>query len=169
LDRFTERSKCASQKDKKPGALMILYHFTSLYNLENVGPENIMAVGLKAMPCTDWLEKIVGKVSCVWLTTNPDLSPIYHGKSEVRIKLVIPSSDRRLVYVPKLLQKRCRPEELANLDADIAENFRSFYMYLADIPLDRLRAVEYADAAFRKKMLSSVPDDRPLFYAEQDG
>jgi hypothetical protein len=26
---------------------MRLYHFTSFYNLKNVGPENILAVGLK--------------------------------------------------------------------------------------------------------------------------
>jgi hypothetical protein len=29
---------------------MILYHFTSLWNLRNVGPDHILAAGLKAMP-----------------------------------------------------------------------------------------------------------------------
>jgi hypothetical protein len=137
---------------------VILYHFTSFYNLKNVGPENICAVGLKAMPCTDWPEYIVGKVNCVWLTTNSDLSPTYHFEGEVRIRLVIPSSDRRLVYLPQLLRKRARPEELAGLDAEIAEDFRSFYMYLADIPLDRFRTVEYADAARRAEMISVDPE-----------
>lgn len=146
---------------------MILYHFTSFYNLANVGPENICAVGLKAMPCTDWPEEVVGKVNCVWLTSNSDLAGKYHGQSKVRIRLVITSSDRRLIYLPKLLRKRLAPEQLADLDADIARDFRSFYMYLGDIPLDCLRAVEYADAARRAQMLSVEPDERWKPGAEQ--
>jgi hypothetical protein len=38
---------------------MIFYHFTSCYNLENVGPENILAAGLKAMPVDDWPKKFL--------------------------------------------------------------------------------------------------------------
>jgi len=42
---------------------MILYHFTSLYKLENVGPQNILKYGLKAMP----IVHLFG-LEAVWLT-----------------------------------------------------------------------------------------------------
>jgi hypothetical protein len=133
---------------------VILYHFTSLYNLENVGPENIMAVGLKAMPVMDWPEEGLGGVDCVWLTANPDLPPMHSSHGEVRIKLVVPSSSRRLVHLPRLLRKRVSPEQLAGLDAEAGGEWRRFYMYLGDIPSSFFWAVEYADAARREQMQS---------------
>jgi len=147
---------------------MILYHFTSLYNLENVGPENIMAVGLKAMPVDYLPEHIVGhNLRCVWLTTNPDHPPMHSSHREVRITVVIPSHSKRLVYWPKLLRKRMSPKQMVDLDNDTRE-YHKWYIHCGDIPLGRFRAVEYADANLRETMLHRSPDDiEPLFYAEE--
>jgi len=136
---------------------VILYHFTSFYNLKNVGPENILAVGLKAMPVKNCPEGVIRQLRCVWLTTNSDLPPIFSSHAEVRIKLVIPSSDRRLVHLPNLLRKRLSPEQLARVDAETDRAGRTFYVFFGDIPLDRFRAVEYADAARRAEMISVDP------------
>jgi hypothetical protein len=134
---------------------MILYHFTSLYNLRNVWPENILAAGLKAMPVKDWPEKAVGKIKrCVWLTTNSDLPFQFCSYSEVRIKLVIPSSERRLVHVLKRVRKRVSSEFIAGVDADTAGQWRTFYMYFGDIPIDCFRAIENGSSALREEMLS---------------
>ena len=137
---------------------MIFFHFTSFYNLENVGPENILAAGLKAMPVKGWWAKeAIGTIRrCVWLTTNPDMSPLYASYSEVRISLVISSSDRRLVHLPKLLRKRACNELMTELDADTGGHWRTFYMYLSDITLNYIRVVEYADPARREPMLSGA-------------
>jgi hypothetical protein len=147
---------------------MILYHFTSFYNLENVGPENIMAVGLKAMPVTNLPEEIVGNdFRCVWLTTNPDLPPMHSSHREVRIKLVIPSHSRQLIYWPKVLRKRMSAQQMVNLDKDTMEH-HNWYIHRGDIPLTCFRAVEYADADLRAKMLHRSPEDvGPLFYAKE--
>ena len=132
---------------------MILYHFTSFYNLKN-GPENILAVGLKAMPVTDWPEEVFGGVDCVWLTSEPDLPQRHSSYGEVRIKVVIPSSDKRLIHAPKLLRKRLSPEQLAGFDAETGKAWRTFYIFLGSVPLDCFRAVEYADAELREAVSS---------------
>jgi hypothetical protein len=129
---------------------VILYHFTSLYNLQNVGPDNIMAVGLKAFPF-DWID-LMGRQG-VWLTTDPDLPGGLCAHHEARIKLLIASSDRRLIHLPKLL-RRLEPWEIENLDttsAEVGGNWRSFFIYEADIPPSHFRAVEFADPAKREQ------------------
>jgi hypothetical protein len=131
---------------------MDLYHFTSLYNMENVGPENILAVGLKARQCVDWPERIARELYCVWLTDNPNLQSIYCSHHEVRIQVSIPSHDRGLVHFPKLIRKRLSIEQQACLPPEA----RSFYVYLGDVPLHHLKAVEYADVARRKEMLKEA-------------
>jgi hypothetical protein len=130
---------------------MILYHFTGFYHLENVGPENISAVGLKAMPIKDWAPMLLGR-SGVWLTANPDMPNTYSSFSEVRIKLKISSSDRRLVYIPKLMRKYAGL--IPPLDAT-SPHWRSFYLYFGDVPLELIIKVEYADPARRASFCTS--------------
>jgi hypothetical protein len=143
------------------GSDMILYHYTSFYNLRNVGPENIVAFGLKAMPA-DWPE-LLG-LKGVWLTTDPDMPGILTTchEREVRIRLVIPSSDKRLIHVPKLLRKLLCPEERASLEAglnEVSTAWREWYFYQGDIPCGAgyIRAIEYADEATREETRQS-PD-----------
>jgi hypothetical protein len=123
---------------------MFLYHFTSLYNLKNVGPENILAFGLKAAPC-DWVDVLGYVDDCVWLTNDPDLPPQHSSSSEVRITVVIPSADRRLVHLPALMRKRYGPT------IEPTTTSRTFYLYLGNIPLTSLRAVDYGNAANRAR------------------
>jgi hypothetical protein len=145
---------------------MILYHFTSLYNLHNVGTENIMAVGLKAMPPDDLVEVVGFDFRCVWLTSNPDHPPNHSSAREVRITLVVPSNSRKLIYWPKILKKRIGKERFGAIDAYTTE-YHKWYVHLGHIPLGCFRAVEYADAALREKMATKAPDDNEsLFYAE---
>jgi hypothetical protein len=131
---------------------MHLYHFASFYALENVGPENILAVGLKAEPCRDWSVPITGGMACVWLTDNSDLPEAYCSYHEVRIQVSIPSHDRRLVHFPKLARRRLSAEQQACLPSEV----RSFYVYLGDVPLHHLKAVEYAEVERRKEMLKEA-------------
>ena len=74
---------------------------------------------------------------------------------EVRIKVVIPTSDKRLIHAPKLLRKRLSPEQLAGFDAETGKAWRTFYIFLGDVPLNCLRAVEYADAKLREGVSSA--------------
>ena len=141
--------------------MKLLYHFTSLFNLENVGPDNILVVGLRERPVRDWwfLEGRAG----VWLTTNPDLpsdARPHASYSEVRIEVRIPSSDRALVDIPKLMRRHLSPAAITNVDLTGWE-WRNFYLYEGDIPVDRFVAVEYADAARREEIIMkrASPED----------
>ncbi len=119
---------------------MILYHFTSLFNLKNVGPENILAVGLKAQPAR---QPVVGPIpDCVWLTSNPDMPKDYSSFAEVRIELVIPSSDKRLVPYPKYFRKHTG-HAIDIVKIPQTEEAKRFYLYFGDIPLSALRVVNY--------------------------
>jgi hypothetical protein len=110
---------------------MILYHFTALARLIgedglselhkawDVGapeainaaafaaPGSILKSGIKPMQDMDW--PTLGL--CVWLTTNPDMSNDFVtgnalDRGNWRVTVVIPSTDRRLVYLPKYFSKR---------------------------------------------------------------
>jgi hypothetical protein len=71
---------------------MRLYHFTSSYNLKNVGPENIVAVGLKPHRI-DW-GGLCDDREGVWLTSDPDYATggAMSAHAQVRITVVIPST-----------------------------------------------------------------------------
>jgi hypothetical protein len=132
---------------------MIMYHFTSLYNLGNVGPENIMAAGLKAHPL-DWPD-LLG-LNGVWLTSSPDVPEGLSGQYEARIKVIIPSHDRKLIHLYRYLRKRLSLEAIANLDAVHGGAWRTFYVYTGDIPLSRIQAIEYANADKRAKIEADI-------------
>jgi hypothetical protein len=127
---------------------MILYHFTSLYNLGNVGPENILAVGLKPFPVHDYPEDIQAKIpEAVWLTSNPEHTVASMSSyDEVRLTVVIPSTDKRLVRWYKWVRKHC-PHLVEIMEKTSRENnlgAEGWYLYLGPVPLGRIRAVEHA-------------------------
>jgi hypothetical protein len=124
---------------------MILYHFTSFYNLKNVGPENILAVGLK--PGKDsWREWPLEPVPppVVWFTTNPNPTVRYAGYWEARITAMIPSHDRKLIGFAAYLRKHYTEglEFLQGHGPIMQEGLRDFYLYFGHVPVSRFRAVD---------------------------
>ena len=119
---------------------MLLYHFTFLRHRES-----IVAEGLR--PSDD----------VVWLTTDSEtffacdqhgnpLPPEY--RHNCRIKLVIPSHDRRLISWSRLLRKRKGPEEvefyLRNpyLGPERARRtVQDWHCYLGTVPPDYFREI----------------------------
>src|SRR5262249_28107131 len=133
---------------------MILYHFTSLYALKNGG--TILQEGLKptAVP-NDGLPN-----SCVWFTAEPEPVRWWQANNppEVRIKVVIPDMDYRLVLYEKWKRQHFSEDELRRVDEYALETalangatgrlaWRKWYLYFGSIPVSRFRAVEYADSA----------------------
>lgn len=128
---------------------MLLYHFTQPYNLKNVGPENILAVGLKPS-VGDREFAILGlEPSVVWLTSDPlppkPITDLWRG-GEIRITVVIPSSDRKLVRFEKYVRRhggRLDPSRYPGVSpSQLADSFKSTYIYFGEIPLSRIRVVE---------------------------
>ena len=128
---------------------MLLYHFTQVHNLKNVGPENILAVGLK--PSVGQREfAILGLEPCVvWLTSDPlppkPITDMWYG-GEIRITVVIPSSDRKLVRLEKYLRRhggRLDPSRYEGVSpSQLADSFKSTYIYFGEIPRRQFRMVE---------------------------
>jgi hypothetical protein len=131
---------------------MLLYHFTQLYNLENVGPENILAIGLK--PSVGQREyAFLGLEPCVvWLTSDPlppkPMTNLWHG-GEIRITVVIPSTDGKLVRFEKYLRQqgvRIDPSQLEAYEgvtpSQLERSVKSCYVYFGEIPSSRIRKVE---------------------------
>jgi hypothetical protein len=111
---------------------MRLYHFTSFYNLKNVGPENILAVGLKPHRI-DW-GGVCDDREGVWLTSDPDYATgdAMSAHAEVRITVVIPSTDRRLVRWEKWMRRHCDPDLLRVADETAKKggfDWREWYVY----------------------------------------
>jgi hypothetical protein len=127
---------------------MVLYHFTFRRHLDN-----IVAEGLK--PGTD---------DVVWMTTNPeafhpvgltreghivDIPPeIAH---DVRITLVIPSHDRRLINYRRRLHKRGGPEKVAYMSRNpylgperSRRTLQDWHCYSGTVPPDRFREISNA-------------------------
>lgn len=122
---------------------MILYHFTSLYNLQNAAPEAILAAGLKPQPLAGWehwagLDAPPG----VWLTRNPGddhlASTVISRFDECRLTVVVPSRDRRLRKWRQYVLKR-HPGEGERLDAIVREasegvlDLRDWFIYFGTI------------------------------------
>jgi hypothetical protein len=134
---------------------MILYHFTDFYLLEAGG--TILTEGLK--PGVEKQGWWFPPHDVVWLTTEEDYRWAERKASEAdqcRIRLAIPSHDRRLVHWPKWLRKRA-PEIIAMLalcDSKDGGNahtasMNATYCYFGTVPLAYFREIEYADPAKR--------------------
>ena len=124
---------------------MILYHYTYFHRLRKRG--TILAEGLKPS------EHSVPPHDCLWFTTEPDPVWWWKGdhKSDIRITVAIPSTDHRLArYEPWLRRKH--PELINTVEGVAAQTgarWQEWYIYFGVVPLRRIRAVEYADAARR--------------------
>jgi hypothetical protein len=151
-----------SKGNDELGQPMILYHFTSFYNLKNVGPENIVAVGLRPgqnswKDWVDMMEPVPPPV--VWFTANPSPTGVF-GKngnehnSEVRITAVIPSSDRKLVSWMTYLRRHDRQllEYLRTYNAKVREGLSDYYLYFGHVPSARIERIAYADPKARAAM-----------------
>jgi hypothetical protein len=134
---------------------MILYHFTDWYFLEAGG--TILKEGLKPAAEIDDLPPH----GVVWLTTEEDYRWA-EGKSreldqQCRIRLAIPSHDRRLVHWPKWLRKHAPDviEMLAVGSYPAGYDYRiplsTTYCYFGTVPLTYFRVVEPADPEARAR------------------
>ena len=124
------------------------YHFTSRAALVGDGGSvaaatagSILVAGI--LPHYDHLLRSPLPPS-VWLTSDPDMPDDF---CTVRISVVIPSTDRRLVHWPKYIRKhdasifetQCRaPYTPAFAQRAAAQ----FYVYFGPVTLDRIRKVE---------------------------
>jgi hypothetical protein len=69
---------------------------------------------------------------------------------------VLPSYDRRLIRLQKLLNRHASILRLENIHAKTNGQLKTFYLYLADILPDHFGAVEYTDPARREEMERSL-------------
>jgi hypothetical protein len=68
--------------------------------------------------------------------------------AQVRITVVIPSTDRRLVRWEKWMRRHCDPNLLRVADETAKKggfDWRAWYVYFGAVPLSRFRLVDYAD------------------------
>jgi hypothetical protein len=80
----------------------------------------------------------------VWLTTRDDQQGMWRNPKEVRITLVIPSTDRRLVRCADWMRKH--DPDLYRIAVSLGHTgWETFYCYFGIVPVSYLRAVEYAD------------------------
>jgi len=134
---------------------MILYHFTELALLEDEG--TILEEGLR--PHESYRGDALPPLGVVWLTIEEDYrwaNGMASERGNCRIRLAIPSHDRRLVHWPKWLRKRAPAviELLALCDIEAGSNrhitqMNTTWCYFGNVPLTYFRAVEYADPAER--------------------
>ena len=124
---------------------MILYHFTDFYFLKNGG--TILQTGLRA-GARDEVDLAMAPADAVWLSTDAE-ETWKQRKSECRITVVIPSTDRRLVRWQKWMRKRHPPhiaeQLIAACGSGTGDAWKNFWLYLSPVPLSMLRTIEYAD------------------------
>jgi hypothetical protein len=131
---------------------MILYHFTDFCFLEAEG--TILKEGLK--PSESGKNGMLPPYGVVWFTTEEDYrwhKGLASETDQCRIKLVIPSTDKRLVYWPKWARKHAPDIIEKLLKCDCGLNHRrqveTTYCYFGTVPLFYFREIEYADPARR--------------------
>jgi len=140
---------------------MIFYHFTELYNLDHpedgrtILKEGLKPNGKKGMPPLD----------AVWFTTEADPEFMFAGddgkldpnwkRDCARIKVVIPSTDKRLMKWETWLQQQSlvsldgrlfHPSEMINaIYAHNLMSYKFYYVYFGSIPSSEFRLVDHAD------------------------
>lgn len=151
---------------------MILYHFTDFWSLENAGPDAILKAGLKACDPNKDYPMFGGKLRpCVWFTSQPEFA-LKRKHQEVRITVELSRASKRLISWPMLLRRLRSFNEAGTHYALGIERFedmerekslrlelgreptdaelrawRYWWVYLGDVPLKAIRAVEYSDEA----------------------
>lgn len=124
---------------------MVLYHFTSVWCLRTILKE-----GLKpgSFFDPDYSEP---PADVVWLTTQEHADDIFgwSDPKEIRITLVIPSSDQRLVRWKWWLQKHDK-NLLAAVTRDHGESWAdNCWVYFGIVPRSSIEAIEYTDPALK--------------------
>jgi hypothetical protein len=137
------------------GTFIAGYHFTSRAALVGDGgsvaaatPGSVLVAGILPAKSDDYDPVLRSPLPpCVWLTSDPDMPDDFCTRHGVRISVVIPSTDRRLVHWPKYIRKhdagivetQCRaPYTPAFAQRAAAQ----FYVYFGPVALDRIRKVD---------------------------
>jgi hypothetical protein len=146
---------------------MILYHFTDVRFLEVDG--TILAEGVK--PAIEKQKWVLPPFGVVWLTA--DTEALWATRPlECRIRLAVPSHDRKLVHWGKWLRRHA-PEIIEMLAAcdcghDHGPSLANDYVYFGTVPLEYFRAVEYADAEMRAAYEADITTWIAARVAERD-
>jgi hypothetical protein len=91
----------------------------------------------------------------VRLTTRDDQQGMWRNPKEVRVTLVIPLTDRRLVRLADWWRKH--DPDLYRIAVSLGGRaWETFYCYFGTVPVSYLRAVEYADPERRATWRSSA-------------
>jgi hypothetical protein len=135
------------------------YHLTSRAALVGDGgsvgavtPGSILVAGIVPAKSDDYddLLRSPPMPACVWLTSDPDMPDDFCTRHGVRISVVIPSADRRLVHWPKYIRKHDAGLEAATAAAVAAGDIPAaarrmasqFWLYFGVVEPDRFRAIE---------------------------
>jgi hypothetical protein len=127
---------------------MIFYHFTDFRFLRDGG--TILQEGLKGRDeDKDYADRMMAPPDAVWLTTDTEETWRVDRKSEYRITVVIPSTDKKLVRWDRWMRKHHPPDIAERLLAACAQMgnsaWKNYWLYLGPVPLSRFRAIEHAD------------------------
>lgn len=146
---------------------MILYHFAGQEYLDAI-MEDGLSIGDVPTSATE------GKTG-VWFTTDQD--PAGHGldvemdlpnggrvanKRAVRITVLIPSSDRKLVRWMKWGRKHCNPNMFDGLNRSGGGKCKSWYIYFGAIMPDQFSNIEFLTLTPPKMVFAQLPDGRRL-------
>ena len=136
---------------------MIFYHFTDFHFLQDGG--TILQEGLKAHEGKDETDQTMAPPNAVWLTTDSEETWRVDRKSEYRITLVIPSTDKKLVRWDRWVRKR-HPDIAQRLFAAAESTgnpaWKNYWLYLGPVPRSRFRVIEYADQQKRAEAEGGV-------------
>jgi hypothetical protein len=143
--------------------IVILYHFMAPGHLAGILQQGLSLGNVPTSEADD--------VNAVWLTTDPDPAghgldipgePLHqanqlylehHGKMPpagrydkrlVRIKIRLPSKDRRLKHWPRWAKKRLQPDWYETLNRTGGGKAETWYLYFGTIPAADFIAVEVA-------------------------
>jgi hypothetical protein len=122
---------------------MFLYHYTWSRHLHGIlkGGLKVGAASNNAVTCPP--------MGVIWLTTESELDTVTGWALrpfECRIKLVVPSTDKRLVKWSRWLRKH-QPsliDALRRCDCgrDHIPSLKEHWVYFGDVPLSMFRAIE---------------------------
>ena len=161
---------------------MILYHFTDIYNLHH--PEDggtILKEGLKPNGKKDG----VPPLDAVWFTSESDPQYMFRcadgaldrwKTDRARIRVVIPSTDKRLVKWETWLRKQ-RVVEMpdgrllrsSDMISRLIVGWKSYYVYFGAVAPTAYRAVEYADPEMRAEIEREIDLGAVELFTLDDG
>jgi hypothetical protein len=122
---------------------VILYHYTDVWCLRTILKE-----GLKPGPFFDPDDPML-PADVVWLTTQTHQDGIgWEDPKEIRITLVIPSTDERLVRWKRWIQKH-DGHLLAGARRGGGEAWACYWIYFGVVPASYIEVWEFTDPALK--------------------